>query len=55
LSILGLVRRKRDPSDGRNVLVQRTIRGSVYLTDLADQIARAAAGGAPATVPAHAA
>jgi DNA-binding MarR family transcriptional regulator len=34
----GLVRRKRDEADRRNVLVQRTVRGSVFLNDLADAI-----------------
>ena len=42
LSELGLVRRKRDLEDRRNVLVQRTVAGSVYLTEFADRIARAA-------------
>lgn len=32
----GLIRRKRDEADRRNVLVQRTVKGSVYLTDFAD-------------------
>lgn len=35
---LGLVKRKRDEEDGRNVLVQRTVKGSVYLSDLGDLI-----------------
>ena len=39
LSQLGFVKRKRDPRDGRNVLVQRTVAGSVYLSDFADRIA----------------
>ncbi len=38
LSTMGLVRRKRDEADKRNVLVQRTVKGAVYLTDLADLI-----------------
>lgn len=33
---LELTRRKRDESDRRNVLVQRTVRGSIYLSDFAD-------------------
>ena len=37
-----LVRRKRDDADRRNVLIQRTVKGSVYLTELADLIARCA-------------
>jgi len=42
LSIKGLVKRKRDPADKRNVLVQRTVKGSMYLSDLSDQITAAA-------------
>ncbi len=38
----GLVRRKRDDADRRNVLVQRTVKGSVFLSDFADLIVRAA-------------
>ena len=33
-----LVKRKRDEADKRNVLVQRTVKGSVFLSDLADVI-----------------
>lgn len=39
LERLGLVRRRRDESDGRNVLIQRTVKGSVYLSDFGDLIA----------------
>lgn len=42
LSILGLVRRKIDDADRRNVLVQRTVAGSVYLSELAELIVQAA-------------
>ncbi len=35
LSILGLVRRKTDPDDRRNVLVQRTVKGATFLSDFA--------------------
>jgi len=38
LSLLGLVKRKRDAKDKRNVLVQRTVKGSVFLTEFADQV-----------------
>jgi len=41
LSQFGLVRRKRDDADRRNILVQRTVKGSVYLAELAERIARA--------------
>jgi len=42
LSELGLVRRRRDPVDGRNVFVQRTVAGSVHLTEFAERIERTA-------------
>ena len=38
---LGLLKRKRDSEDKRNVLVQRTVRGAVYLNDLSSRIAEA--------------
>jgi DNA-binding MarR family transcriptional regulator len=34
----GLLRRKRDEADLRNVLVQRTVKGSVFLTEFAERI-----------------
>ncbi len=41
---LGLVTRKRDPADRRNVLVQRTVNGALFLERLGDTVvARAAA------------
>ena len=40
----GLIARKRDPADRRNVLVQRTVNGALFLERLGDLIvARAAA------------
>lgn len=36
---LGLVSRRRDEKDRRNVLVQRTVKGVLYLERLADLIA----------------
>jgi DNA-binding MarR family transcriptional regulator len=39
---LGYVRRRTDPRDHRSVLVQRTVRGSVFLSDFAELIAAAA-------------
>lgn len=36
---LGLVSRRRDEKDKRNVLVQRTVRGVLYLERLADLVA----------------
>jgi DNA-binding MarR family transcriptional regulator len=38
LSQLDLIKRKRDETNKRSVLVQRTVRGSVYLTELAETI-----------------
>ena len=43
LAKLGLVRRRKDPADRRSVLVQRTIAGSLFLTEFADIVTRAAA------------
>jgi DNA-binding MarR family transcriptional regulator len=50
LSRLGYVRRRRDDADGRNVLVQRTVKGSVYLTEYGDVIARTAGRLEPAAL-----
>jgi DNA-binding MarR family transcriptional regulator len=38
LSVLGFVRRKVDDDDRRSVLVQRTVKGSVYLSDFSEII-----------------
>lgn len=38
LSLEGLLRRKKDEDDKRNVLLQRTVKGSVYLSEFADLI-----------------
>jgi DNA-binding MarR family transcriptional regulator len=43
LSGLDLVRRKTDEHDRRSVLVQRTVKGSVFLTEFADTIIESAA------------
>ncbi|WP_051341484.1 MarR family transcriptional regulator [Azospirillum halopraeferens] len=43
LSVLGFVKRKRDAEDKRNVLVQRTVKGSVFLSDFAELVIRAGA------------
>ena len=37
---IDLARRKRDDADRRNVLIQRTVKGSVYLTELGELIVR---------------
>jgi DNA-binding MarR family transcriptional regulator len=39
---LGLVSRRRDEDDKRNVLVQRTVKGALYLERLSDLIAQKA-------------
>ncbi|MEX0298102.1 MAG: MarR family transcriptional regulator [Kordiimonas sp.] len=38
---LGLIKRKRDEADKRSVLVQRTVKGAVYLSELSDRIVEA--------------
>ena len=38
----GLTRRRRDPDDRRSVLVQRTVKGALFLERLAETIRRAA-------------
>lgn len=43
LSVLNFVKRKRDLDDKRNVLVQRTVKGSVYLSDFAELVIAAGA------------
>ncbi len=42
LSELGLIKRKTDDTDRRSVLVQRTVKGSVYLREFGDMIVHAA-------------
>ena len=44
LGELGLVRRKTDADDRRSVLIQRTVRGSVFLREFGELIVAAAAG-----------
>lgn len=39
LSAMDLIRRKKDEDDRRNVFIQRTISGSVFLRDAADIMA----------------
>ena len=41
LTQLDMIKRKRDETNKRSVLVQRTVRGSVYLTELAESIRNA--------------
>ena len=44
LTELGMVRRKPDENDRRSVLIQRTVRGSVFLREYGELIATAARG-----------
>jgi DNA-binding MarR family transcriptional regulator len=39
---LDLVSRKRDPADRRNVIIQRTVRGALFLEQLGDLIVECA-------------
>lgn len=43
LSVLGFAKRKRDMEDKRNVLVQRTVKGSVFLSEFAEMVMAAGA------------
>jgi DNA-binding MarR family transcriptional regulator len=40
LGKLGIVRRKVDETDRRSILVQRTVKGSVFLREFADLVAQ---------------
>ena len=61
LGRLGFVRRKRDDADRRNVLVQRTVKGSVFLTEFSQLVltsqqaammeSTVEAGAGPADIP----
>jgi DNA-binding MarR family transcriptional regulator len=44
LGKLGILRRKVDESDRRSILVQRTVKGSVFLRDFADLVAMTGRG-----------
>lgn len=44
LGMLGLAKRRRDEQDRRSVLVQRTVKGSVFLSDFAEKVAAASRG-----------
>ena len=39
---MGLLKRRRDETDRRNVIIQRTVDGSIFLESLADLIAQKA-------------
>ena len=45
LEELDFVRRREDPDDKRNVLIERTVKGSVYMRETGDLIAAAALKG----------
>jgi DNA-binding MarR family transcriptional regulator len=38
---LGYLKRKRDEADRRNIFIQRTVKGAVYLSEFADTISAA--------------
>lgn len=42
LSDLGYVRRQKDPQDRRSVQVQRTVKGSVFLSEFAELVTQSA-------------
>lgn len=42
LGHIGLLKRRRDEADRRNVLIQRTVKGSVFLSEFGDRVAAAA-------------
>lgn len=41
MSHMGLLKRKRDEADKRSVLIQRTVKGAVFLSELSDRIVAA--------------
>ncbi len=51
LGKLGIVRRKVDEQDRRSILVQRTVKGSVFLREFADLVAATGAKQPEVTVP----
>lgn len=49
-----MVRRKTDPEDRRSVLLQRTVKGSIFLREFAELVVAAAKGqteGDPSGLP----
>lgn len=38
LEAIGYVKRKKDETDKRSILIQRTVKGAVYLSELSDRI-----------------
>ncbi len=51
LSRLGLVKRWRDPKDKRKVMIQRTVKGSVFLMEFSEILLGSAAAAAVPTPP----
>ncbi len=51
LGKLGILRRKIDENDRRSVLVQRTVKGSVFLREFADLVAATGRSLRPAQAP----
>lgn len=47
LSMMDLIKRKKDEDDKRNVFIQRTVSGSVFLSDMADILLRETEGKTP--------
>lgn len=45
LAELGFIRRQKDPEDRRSILVLRTVKGSVFLSDFAELVIGAAKTG----------
>jgi DNA-binding MarR family transcriptional regulator len=41
MSVAGLLKRQRDDADKRNVLIQRTVKGAVFLTDFGERVVAA--------------
>lgn len=44
LSDLGMLRRKVDPNDRRSILLQRTVKGSIFLREFGELVVGAAGG-----------
>lgn len=51
LSMNGFIRRKKDENDNRVVLIQRTLKGSVYLSELSDIILSVSKSAMPSMPP----
>lgn len=47
MGALELVDRRRDPADKRNVLIKRTVKGSLYVSKIADRFVEQAGALAP--------